>query len=225
MFERSLTWIEISSVNFIAVQKDSSAISNLAAEILFTIFEHLDLSDVFVARFVSRLFHKIAHSNLIDRKRDSDLSLSDFKNVLNEANFYYEKSCPRNLTQLWCSRCIQFKDKNDFAGEQRNQRSRNRYEGRFCRRCARDSDIVLQNDEPIFKCSRCTNLEEVGVLWEAGHARMCEACWVANAGTLSQKKRAEYWMMCTEQHHHQSSFNHGMLSETTLLLAACHEDR
>lgn len=91
-------------------------------EVLLKLLDHLDLEDLFVARYVCRAFHANALYILAGRKKQHQLDhpggewvrrmefrkiYFPFRDALGKANFFYEATHPQELHDYFCSRCLQ----------------------------------------------------------------------------------------------------------------------
>lgn len=90
-------------------------------------FDHLDLKDLFVTRFVCKEFKDHAYRALTSRKLQvkrhwPSKARRKFKLELrtnfNAANLFYEKVTVPKPAGFWCKRCCQVKTRADFSDGQ-----------------------------------------------------------------------------------------------------------
>lgn len=193
----------------------SCPIANSPVEVLLMTLNHLDLKDVFVARFVCKDFHAIASSILAKREKEAydearrkpppkwaqNMSaVGRFESTLAEANFFYEQTLTAKPQTFWCNRCRQIKERRSFSDSQYS--NPHKTSGRFCWKCSGYSQIFKFEGVRVFACA-ASNCERVEKLHEASlacwwHKRgmICVACWPEHRRTISKRLRNNYRFVC-----------------------------
>jgi len=192
-------------------------VATVPAEVLMLTFDHLDLKDLFVTRFVCKEFHDhahralAAHKNQVKRhvlsKADKAKSKLILKNALNEANYFYEKVTVPRPTGFWCKRCFQVKPETDFCDYQRAKPYRTN--GRHCwkcKECTEGKRLFLLDGLAFYACAvpGClTPIPDTTGYWTqrlrsspSRAAKVCVHCWPTFRRALTPKVRAKYRYYC-----------------------------
>lgn len=175
--------------------KPSCPIAKFPTEVLMMTLEHLDLKDVFVARFVCKDFHAIASS--ISAKREKEAKdapaeiwnpqgtpVARFRKALEEATWFYEKTLTTKPLTLWCNRCRQIRDRRSFSDSQYFHP--HEISGRFCWRCSYSSGRIFKLEGvQVCACAgiSCTyfgkeKTHRVSLgYWQHKSRMICVGCW------------------------------------------------
>lgn len=163
---------------------------------------HLDLKDVFMARYISLFYDHAQHLLSLQktealRQRKGTLDREIFQ-AIDACHKNYERACvTRSLSTLWCVRCRQLKAKDQFSDYHSNQNRPASDGGRFCWRCSRNSNAVFKvNGVKMFLCENsevCTEPKRAGDgYWELRAHKVCPGCWETYKNCLNPWRRQKY---------------------------------
>jgi len=192
------------------------AIATAPTEVLLTILDHLDLEDVFVARYVCKAFHANALYVWAGRKKQHQLdhpedkfkykTWSAFRIARGKANFFYEATHPRKLNDYFCNHCLQIKEKkffsDDYSSQRRPRAHRQQLHGRFCWMCYENLYMIFRlNHSSVFVCGGPGHKEPTNALfgyWKRSspHVKICVACWPAYKGSLEINDQTIFKFRC-----------------------------
>lgn len=174
-------------------------------------FDHLELKDLFVTRFVCKEFKDHAYRAVASRKQQvrrhwPSKERRKFKQKLrtafNAANYFYETVSVPKPAGFWCKRCFQVKTRADFSDVEWSRPLKDY--GRYCWKCTdknwsfrlgglefqacgvRDCSVPIPNGTGYWRQESLNSYA----------SKVCVHCWPTFRRTLKAEVKAKYGYHC-----------------------------